>query len=89
MPRNIISVINGMKKYVPSDDSFGIIYELEKISDSIVRSAPELVKSNIFWNRISMMLQTRIKEKDYQENLWIRQMIENVFMNENYNDEFK
>ena len=35
MPRNILSVINGMKKYVPSEDDFGLIKEFNNITDRL------------------------------------------------------
>jgi len=83
--RNVGIILSSMLDEFPQEldiDKFIILKEsLEKVHDNIIRSAPEIIHSNYFWNIISDYLNSFVTAQDYSNIQWIKHVID-IFTNQ-------
>ncbi len=84
--RNIITVSENLYNIIPdnSDEKFKTLkYQIKKnILESIPFSEPQMIKSNWYWNKLSLYINNSITENDYENIDWCKKFID-IFTNKN------
>lgn len=86
--RNIGVVIKKMKEVLKKHDNIksenyhNFKASLISLHDSISYAAPELLTTSWFFNKLGIIVNLYIKENDYNNNEWCKEII-NIFINKN------
>ena len=86
--RNIVAVINDLYDIIPKDcqeERFvRLKHNLKKnIIESIPYSEPEMIKSNVYWKKLSIYCNDSITADDYNNIPWCKEFID-IFMDPYY-----
>lgn len=87
--RNIVIIVKDIYIICKENDNAlnsnkeDILFQLEKIMESITYSAPEQINSNFFFRRLQFVLNNYISEYDYDKLPWCKQVID-IFLDPNY-----
>ena len=80
----IVEMFNVLNKYnnIESEKYIGFKKTLICLRDSIFYSAPELLKTNWFFNKLGINVNFYIKENDYNNIQWCKEIVD-IFINKN------
>tara|TARA_B100002019_G_C20820865_1_gene380506 strand:+ start:77 stop:346 length:270 start_codon:yes stop_codon:yes gene_type:complete len=82
----IVEMFDVLNKYnnTESEKYIGFKRTLISLRDSIFYSAPELLKTNWFFNKLGINVNFYIKENDYNNIQWCKEIVD-IFINKNVN----
>jgi hypothetical protein len=87
--RNIVTIVKDMyiickeNNNALNSNKEEILYQLEKIMESITYAAPEQIKSKFFFQRLQFILNSYISIDDYDKIPWCKQVID-IFLDPTY-----